>query len=212
LGNQVQVRGDMARRVYRVRLEYPGASPENRAAEEFRHPDLRQWATDNRRQLVRACLTLVRAWFASGKPSVPLAFRMGSFERWQETLAGILAVAQVDGFLGNTKQWRSESDFERQHWVAHLEWLGQKFGSQEFTAAEVMHALRQQRDGEHPHDMNDPFQEGYARRLGQAYARIRDRILDGLQLIKLDKTGHDNVGKWRIRKESNEPSPGDCSP
>lgn len=208
LGNQVQVRGDMARRVYRVRLEYPGASPENRAAEEFKHPDLRQWATDNRRQLVRACLTLVRAWFASGKPSVPLAFRMGSFERWQETLAGVLAVAQVDGFLGNTQQWRSESDFERQHWVAHLEWLGQKFASQEFTAAEVMHALRQQRDGEHPHDMNDPFQEGYARRLGQAYARIRDRILDGLQLVKSDKTGHDNVGKWRIRREPDDPGTG----
>lgn len=212
LGNQVQVRGDMARRVYRVRLEYPGASPENRPAEEFRHPDLRQWALDHRRELVAACLTLVRAWFANGKPAVPLAFRMGSFERWQETLAGILAVAQVDGFLGNTKQWRSESDFERQHWVSHLVWLGQKFGEQEFTAAEVMHALRQQRDGEHPHDMNDPFQEGYARRLGQAYARIRDRILDGLQLIKLDKTGHDNVGKWKILMRDNESGSGASGP
>lgn len=198
LGNQVQIRGDMARRVYRVRLEYPGASPENRAAEEFRHPDLRQWATDNRRELVRACLTLIRAWFANGKPAANLAFRMGSFERWQETIAGILAVADVDGFLGNTKQWRSESDFERQHWVEHLRWLQTRFGDQMFTAAQVTQGLRQDREAEHPHDMNDPFQEGYTRRLGQTYARVRDRILDGLQLVKCAATGHDNVNKWKI--------------
>lgn len=210
LGNQVQIRGDMARRVYRVRLEYPGASPENRAAEEFRHPDLRQWATDNRRELVHACLTLVRAWFANGKPAATLTFRMGSFERWQETLAGILAVADVDGFLGNTKQWRSESDFERQHWVDHLRWLQTRFGDQTFTAAQVTQGLRQDREAEHPHDMNDPFQEGYTRRLGQTYARVRDRILDGLQLVKCASTGHDNVNKWKIVvKDDQQLHPGD---
>lgn len=200
LGNQVQVKGDMSRRVYRVRLEYQGARPESRAAEVFRHPDLRQWAIDNRRELVRACLTLVRAWFALGKPAAKLPFRMGSFERWQETLAGILWVAGVEDFLANVAQWRSESDFERQHQVAHLDWLAGQFGSREFTSAQVTEALKRDRTAEHPDGMDDPFQENYTRRLGGAYAKLKDRILDGYKLVRMDGAGHGNVIKWAVHK------------
>jgi hypothetical protein len=210
LGNQVQIKGDMGRRVYRVRLEYPGARPESREASDFKHPDLRQWTMDNRRELVRACLTLVRAWFALGKPVAPLPFRMGSFEKWQEILAGVLWVAGVEGFLVNVPQWRSESDFERQDQVAHLWWLETQFGAGEFTSAGVTDALRRDRQAPHPHNMDDPFQEGYARKLGQMYAKLKDRILDGYQLVKLDGKAHDKVIKWKIRKieeEANDPSP-----
>jgi len=200
LGNQVQVKGDMSRRVYRVRLEYPGARPESRDASEFKHPDLRQWAMDNRRELVRACLTLVRAWFALGKPVAPLPFRMGSFEKWQEILAGVLWVAGVEGFLVNVPQWRSESDFERQDQVAHLWWLETQFAGSEFTSAAVTDALRRERGAPHPHGLDDPFQEGYARKLGIVYSKLKDRVLDGYQLVKMAETGHTKVIKWRIRR------------
>jgi len=210
LGNQVQVKGDMSRRVYRVRLEYPGARPESREASQFRHPDLRQWAIDHRPELVRACLILIRAWFALNKPVAPLPFRMGSFEKWQEILAGILWVAGVEGFLANVPKWRSESDFERQNQVAHLWWLESVHKGGEFTAAMVTDALRRERTAPHPDGMDDPFQEGYTRRLGQTYARLKDRILDGFQLVKASTTGHGNIVKWRIVKHEEElvdPSP-----
>jgi len=209
LGNQVQIKGDMGRRVYRVRLEYAGARPESRDAAQFKHPDLRQWAMDNRRDLVRACLTLVRAWFALGKPVAPLPFRMGSFEKWQETLAGILWVAGVEDFLSNVPQWRSESDFERQDQVAHLWWLETQFGASEFTSAGVTDALRRERGAPHPHGMDDPFQEGFARKLGMMYSKLKDRILDGYQLVKMAEMGHTKVIKWKIRKiEENADDPG----
>jgi hypothetical protein len=205
LGNQVQIKGDMGRRVYRVRLEYPGARPESRDASQFRHPDLRQWAMDNRGDLVRACLIMVRAWFALDKPAATLPFRMGSFERWQETLAGILWVAGVPGLLENTRQWRAESDFERQHQVAHLWWLQVQFGSGEFTSGQVTDALRRNPEAPRPDGMDDAFGEGYSRRLGQCYARLKDRILDGFQLVKSEATGHNNVTKWKIRKIEEDP-------
>lgn len=204
LGNQVQIKGDMARRVYRVRLEYEGSRPESRPASSFRHPDLRQWAHDNRAQLVRACLILVRAWYALDRPTAPLPFRMGSFEKWQEILAGILWVAGVDGFLANVPQWRSESDFERQHTVGHLEWLHQQYGEQSFTAAQVTDALKRDRTAEHPPNMDDPFPEGFARRLGQWYARTKDRDLDGIKLVLLTEQGHKGVNKWRIIRAQQE--------
>lgn len=200
LGNQVQIKGDMARRVYRVRLEYEGARPESRPADLFRHPDLRQWAMDNRAQLVKACLILVRAWYALDRPVAKLPFRMGSFEKWQEILAGILWVAGVDGFLANVPQWRSESDFERQHLVSHLQWLHQQYMGNTFTAAQATETLRRDRTAEHPPGMDDPFQEGYARRMGQWYARVKDRVLDGLRLIKLEGQGHTGVAKWMVIK------------
>lgn len=200
LGNQVQIKGDMARRVYRVRLEYEGSRPESRPASSFRHPDLRQWAHDNRAQLVRACLILVRAWYALNRPTAPLPFRMGSFEKWQEILAGILWVAGVPDFLANVPQWRSESDFDRQHTVGHLQWLAQQYAGAPFTAAQATEALKRDRTAEHPPAMDDPFQEGYARRIGQWYARAKDRVLDGLKLIKLEGQAHTGVAKWMVIK------------
>lgn len=200
LGNQVQIKGDMGRRVYRVRLEYPGARPESREACEFKHPDLRQWAMDNRRDLVIAALILVRAWFALGRPAAKLPFRMGSFERWQETLAGILWVAGVEDFLANVPEWRSESDFERRHQVAHLDWLSGQFGSREFTSAQVTEALKRDRSAEHPDGMDDPFQENYTRRLGATYSKLKDRVLDGYKLVRMDGAAHNNVIKWAIHK------------
>ena len=200
LGNQVQIKGDMARRVYRVRLEYEGSRPESRPASSFRHPDLRQWAHENRAQLVRACLILVRAWYALNRPTAPLPFRMGSFEKWQEILAGILWVAGVPDFLANVPQWRSESDFDRQHTVGHLQWLAQQYAGAPFTAAQATEALKRDRTAEHPPAMDDPFQEGYARRIGQWYARAKDRVLDGLKLIRLEGQAHNNVVKWMVIK------------
>lgn len=200
LGNQVQIKGDMARRVYRVRLEYEGSRPESRPAEAFRHADLRQWAMDNRAKLVKACLILVRAWYALGKPRAELPFRMGSFEKWQEILAGILYVAGVEDFLANVPQWRSESDFERQHTVGHLEWLEQQYGELPFTAAQATQSLKWDKEAEHPPGMDDPSGGGFARRLGQWYARQKDRDLDGIKLVRLGEQGHKGVCKWMIRR------------
>lgn len=200
LGNQVQIKGDMARRVYRVRLEYEGSRPESRPASSFRHPDLRQWAHDNRAQLVRACLILVRAWYALDRPTAPLPFRMGSFEKWQEILAGILWVAGVPDFLANVPQWRSESDFDRQHTVGHLEWLARQFDRTPFTAAQATDSMKFDRSAEPPPGMDDPSAAGYARRLGQWYSRQKDRDLDGIKLIKLEGQAHNNVVKWMVIK------------
>jgi hypothetical protein len=104
LGNQVQIRGDLVRRVYRISLRPDDPNPDRRATSGFRHPDLRQWTRTNRGRLVTAALTLVRAWFAAGQPTEPAEVGFGSFEAWQRIIGGILHAARVDGFLANTVQ------------------------------------------------------------------------------------------------------------
>jgi hypothetical protein len=207
LGNQVKVMGDISRRVYRIALHYPGANPMDRPTGDFRHPELEVWATEHRGELIRACLTLVRAWFAADQPRGEVPFVMGSFTRWQQMIAGVLTHAGVTGFMDNVREWRSENDFTREHRVAHLMWLHDTFGTADFTTAEVRERLtRVGGTGEPPPGLEDTSARGYARELGKAYAELRDREMDGFVLHRRGK-GHNNINKWGTEKINNGAAP-----
>lgn len=203
LGNNVSVNGDLARRVYRIRLAPTGENPQDRDSASFRHPDLRKWTKQHRHELVAACLTLVRAWFASApegqRVESAAGRRFGSFEQWGGMVGGILEHAGVPGFLGSLIEWRSETDFEAQWWVAHLAWLRRVFGDAEFTTAEVVAKMKREGHGkiEHPPRLDDHDARGYGRSLGLAYGRIKNRFMAGHQLIKtFESPGHGN--RWKV--------------
>jgi hypothetical protein len=80
-GNNVNIREDISRRILHVRLDSPLERPEERPADEFKHPDLMKWVDENRAQLAVDCLTLLRAFYVEGRPSQKLE-TWGSFERW----------------------------------------------------------------------------------------------------------------------------------
>jgi hypothetical protein len=78
-GNNVAVAADTARRVCHVRLESPDERPEER--QDFRHPNLLAWVGEDRARLLTAALTILRAYFAAGRPDQGLP-AWGSFEGW----------------------------------------------------------------------------------------------------------------------------------
>lgn len=200
LGNQVQVRGDMTRRVYRIALAPDCADPHNRLHNTFRHPDLRGWTSENRARLITACLTLVRAWFAEGCPPERSETALGSFEKWQQMAGGILQTAEVPGFLGNLSQWRSESDSWSQWWSSHLAWLREQFGDNEFTCREVRSkAMADPSEYEAPLNLDDVADKSYAKKLGEAYSRIKMRRFGALWIEKVG-AGHRGVAKWRVHQ------------
>lgn len=213
LGNQVRVHGDMVRRVYRIQLKTDTPNPENRPLSGFKHSDLRGWTRENRADLVRACLVLVRRWFAAGSPAPSGDIWFGSFEAWQRTVGGILEQAGVGGFLGNVREWRSEADFDSRYWAAHLEWLWQcqskpaddKFAvvlGDEFTAAEVKNAALADPSGyQAPPGLDDPATKGYAKELGQSYHRVKDRRYDEYSITRVG-TAHTKIAKWKVVRDS----------
>ncbi|OGT57702.1 MAG: hypothetical protein A3E01_02895 [Gammaproteobacteria bacterium RIFCSPHIGHO2_12_FULL_63_22] len=79
-GNNVEVRGDLARRTLHIRLESPEENPEER--QDFAHANIRQYAHDNRHRLVPAALTILRAYCTAGRPAIPGVAPWGSFEGW----------------------------------------------------------------------------------------------------------------------------------
>lgn len=221
LGNNVQVKGDITRRVYRIALRPRYANPQDRQASSFRHPgqsglDLGSWTRKHRRELLTAILTLVRAWFAAGSPYPSRGVSFGSFELWEKTVGGIVEAAGLPGFLGNLTVWRSESDYDSQYWIGHLAWLREQFADRTFKTAEVKaKALTLGLDNySAPPRLDDPGEKTYGKALGEAYGRIRSRRYGGYWL---ERTGsaHGHVSVYRVFTDDDlppAPMPGPVAP
>jgi hypothetical protein len=199
LGNNVSVNGDLSRRVYRIRLAPTTANPQDRDVSSYRHPDIKRWTVEHRAELIGACLTLVRAWFTGDREENASGRRFGSFEQWGGMIGGILDNAGVTGFLGSLVEWRSETDFEGKWWTDHLAWLRRQFIDEEFAIKDVVAAMRKAPTGsvEHPPRLEDHTVTGYNRTLGLAYAKVKNRVMNGLQLVRTAETaGHG--ARWRV--------------
>jgi hypothetical protein len=86
-GNNVAIVGDTARRTLYVRLDSDQERPEER--EGFRHPQLLAWVRAERTRLVRAALTILRAYVVAGRPAQPFK-PWGSFEGWSALVRAAL--------------------------------------------------------------------------------------------------------------------------
>lgn len=96
-GNNVELSEELARRAVLIRFDANLERPTERQG--FRHPDLIGHIRRNRGALVWACLTLVQAWIAAGRPAGEA--RLASYEAWSRVMSGILAIAGMDGLLEN---------------------------------------------------------------------------------------------------------------
>jgi hypothetical protein len=91
--------GLMRRRV-RIRIDPSCADPWLRGERKpWRHPEIVQWAFDNRGLICSKVYTMVLAWLAAGRPKG--LRRLGSFESWSDVIGGILGFCGVQGFLGH---------------------------------------------------------------------------------------------------------------
>lgn len=200
LGNQVQVNADMSRRVYFVELHPAGPNPQDRPESAFRHPDLRGWTASARPELITALLTMIRAWYAGGCPAYPRGSLMGSFETWDKMISGILGYAGVPGFLGDLARRRAEADFTGGYWSEHIAWSHGVFGTSPFTVLQVKKAALASEGAWSAlpgmDSLNDP---GFARKLGQEYARHQGQWSGRYRLVKTGK-GFNNVIKWMIEE------------
>ena len=111
-GNNIHASKEITRRIVRIRLDARMEHPNARTG--FRHPQLVPWAKDHRAELLWAALTLCRAWLAAGRPSGSQTF--GSYECWAGVMGGVLDVAGVPGFLGNTADLYEEVNTSEGKW------------------------------------------------------------------------------------------------
>jgi hypothetical protein len=114
-GNNALPRGDTIRRTVTARMDALVEHPELRT---FRR-DVLQDTIRDRRELLGAVLTIIRAWFAAGKPrGIVPAFV--SYDDWAQTVGGILTFIGVDGFLANRETMRTTADTDGDEWEQFL--------------------------------------------------------------------------------------------
>jgi DNA polymerase-1 len=199
LGNNVQVRGDMKRRVVPSRLVPDVEHPDDRA--DFRYPDLDGWVRDHRGELLGAVLTIWRNWIAKGRPEASTG--MGSFERWARAVGGALHAAGIRGFRANTTEWLSYSEDDDGGWMEHLTQLRRRFGDRWFTVSAVADAVRAKYLEPPPikHDRDKDL----AAQLAYAYRGQREKWHGGLRLVRSQERDSATGGRtWTVQKRPSD--------
>jgi hypothetical protein len=205
-GNNIRLRGDIARRCYWIRMDAKTAQPWRRT--DFRHPDLLAWVAEHRGELLWALLTLVRTWFAAGKPAAPVP-ALGGFEAWTRVVGGILAHAGLSGFLANLNALYEQADEEAGQWEAFLTAWESACGSEPLTVAELSAQIAKNAElaAALPDDLAETSktekEANYRRRLGKALAkRAGVRYGEsGVRLERADSDTHKKVNRWRILRD-----------
>ncbi len=206
-GNNIELRGDLPRRSYWIRMNARTARPWQRQG--FKHEQLLAWVTEHRGQILAHLLTLARAWVVADKPSTSVP-TIGNFNTWAKTMGGILAHAGVPGFLQNLRALYDALDDVTMQWAMFFRAWHQIYGARPLFLAEVVSDLRSGQDAYQalgellPDDLRDELfaktdraVSRLQRRLGNAFKRLVDRYFDGnLHLEKVDGAHH--AMKWRV--------------
>lgn len=182
--------GEIARRCVPIRLAPDVEKPWTR--EGFRHPDLRGFIRDNRRELIAAGLTLGRAWIADERPK-PKGPPFGSFEGWHNAIGGILESVGITGLLENSADFYENADTETTSWTAFTSAWWATQNTTLTPGAELLElALRYEVIDE------GRTSRGTSTNLGRALAKMTGRVFGGL---KIEKGGIiSGTAFWRLKK------------
>ena len=207
-GNNLVLGGEMARRGYRIRLDAKVSNPSGRTT--FKRIDQEQldWVSSHRGELIAALLTIIRGWWAAGKPRAEVP-AFGSFNTWARTAGGILGHAGVTGFLANLETVQRESDEESLQWEQFLRALVLTFRRKDFTTAEIVDHAAHNRgllsysfpdEIGHPDERTNEGAASLQRRLGKALSRKCGTRFGELEL-RIEKStpdSHTKTQRWRV--------------
>lgn len=197
-GNNVSAGEDMRRRVYTIRMSWPGIASERQF-----QGDLLGEVRARRSEILADILTILQAWLNAGQPAPTSTRPMHSYESWHRVVAGALDYAGVEGFLARLEEEQRTMDVETDLWVEHLRLLRQIFGDGSFTTRDAHEALRQDEDHDSdtlpmPPGVGNGTVGNLAQRLGLAYRKANQRFIAGYVLEATDAT-RGGTRLWRVR-------------
>jgi hypothetical protein len=105
-GNNVRATGEVVKRIVPIRLQPTDGHPEDRT--DFKHPQLRRYVSEKRREVIAALLGMVAEWRRRGMPAGGTPF--GGFEDWARVVGGIMQTNGFDKWLTNVATWRRAAD------------------------------------------------------------------------------------------------------
>ena len=215
-GNNLRVTGDLPRRSYSIRLDANAERPWERTG--FRIRDLEQHIDEHRGNLLAAALTIIRAWYTNGKPTIPIP-SLGSFQEWADTIGSVLAFAGIPGFLTNLEQTQVVQDESAQEWTAFFDAWWERFGDRLQTADDICRVVVPPKDSPveyiddplvralpEPLSANRDRGEGsFKRSLGRHLSKLRGRVFNGRKLKDAGVNAKTHVRLWQLVNMSAPP-------
>jgi hypothetical protein len=217
---------ELARRAVPIYLDPGETKPSDRPKAAFRHANLIEWLEQNRALALRALLTLVCGWLG-GKEALTLnndgewdyerqgvgswepvnAPPLGSFDRWQKVVGGILQAADVEGFLGNLGKIRVENvdDDHEQMAVFVYQWAQLRLEPLDVRALSRLCVYGKPLHNHLPDAIDVVDVDEQQKRLGVLLQKYRGQNFSGL---RLDHDGGSGAGKrkhWYIRGATEPP-------
>jgi len=201
-GQNVNIGGDMHRRVIQIRLEPQTESPEDRT--DFRNPELEQWALAHRSEVVSAVLTAAKAFCLAGRPQAPIT-PYGSYYAWSSLIRQMLVWAGWPDPNLTRDEVREAAAEARGPIEAMLDGWRTIFGDRAERLADAVAEIRTCRNQVAGHDMWTALLELAGTkgkddidtdRLGKLFRRIKSRIYGGFRL--LSEPGRAGTVRWRV--------------
>ncbi len=210
-GNNVQIIGDLVRRLVHVRLESEEEHPEERAFPD----DIVDETKRNRGELLGQALTILRGYCAAGRPDQKLVPWGNPFDQWSKIVQNAIHWAGGCDIGLTRKGLREESDREGEllgDLLAGLLEIAPKLGSV-FTASKLMIELTRSMAVEHqrlraalgelvrtqPSKLPEPAQ------VGSLFRRHRNRVVNGMAIVR-GSSDHGGSATWSV-KISSAPKP-----
>ena len=209
-GNNVEIGGDMQRRVLHVRLEPHVERPEERTFARAFDP----YVSKRRLDLTRAALILLRAYCEAGRPDQHLP-SWGSFDAWSDVVRGAIVWAGWPDPNDTREELRRASatreEVERAlliGWAQLVETSGRRSG---WTTKEALAAIYPQSNAmgfEEPTGMPNMqaaiaelLGEPDSRELGKLLKRLRGRVVrdaKGPLSVDIKGTAQGGVVRWGV--------------
>jgi len=222
-GNNVQVAGDMPRRVLPVRLQTDLEQPETRTG--FRHPDLEEHTRREHPRLLAAVLTIARAWHAAGKPRGAGLPGWGSFEDWTSAVRCPLVWLGLPDPIGSRADVASAISPEQaaaRRVVLLIEELLADLGQRRGITAGALVKEAARRRAEGAADLEEALEElGCTRKrgadgldplvVGRRLNRLANRVLGGRRLTRGEVKTKAGV-LWAVQRLGDDGDVGDVSP
>lgn len=215
-GNGLQVWGDLARRYLPIKMDAGMEQPEKRQG--FKIERLLQWTKENRRRLLPAALTALRAHAIAGRPSSGLV-PVGSFEEWCAVVRDCLVWLGEDDPCKGRDAIRESSDPQLDDLRRILHAWRAFFGDDSNTLNQAARRMKLARDLGSRHeatpeekDRADAAEELFealnaldsrarpdklnSRSIGRYLMTKKGRIVDGLRLVEAGKA--EKTVLWKV--------------
>lgn len=135
--NNAEIGGDLARRCYWITIDPKMPRPHERTGFAL---DLRTWPKENRGEIIRAILTIIRGWVLAGMPKAGQK-RSDDYAVWDASIEGLLNWAGFSGQFGFRDVQKIESDDDRE-WGDFVEAVYRTFGSETFRVRDITARLK----------------------------------------------------------------------